>query len=340
MQRRSGLQPLKMFDNNDIIDSLKGLFLCDISPSDSRWDERKRDSVALATEMEKIGHNRYAERIRGCSGWLEFTLTDGGYKLKSARFCRVRWCPICQWRKSRMWVARFVEAYPSIEKDYPTSKFLFLTLTVKNCESSDLKATLKHLNQSFARLTQRKQWPGQGWVKSIEITRGEDDSAHPHIHCLLMVPSRYFSEKYLSHAKWVELWKRSARLDYEPIVNIKTIKIRNPAPPSATIRTPPSAYPGGHLVLGAIVETIKYAVKPEELLVGGQWLTDLIQATCKSRSVSLGGCFPKYFKADEGDETDEDMIHTGLQPDSSAKGESLDVFFGYHEWYGKYRIAG
>lgn len=238
-----------------------------------------------------------------------------------------------------MWVARFCEEFPNIEKDYPTSRFLLLTLTVKNCQSGELKATLTHLNQSFARLTRRKQWPAQGWVKSIEITRGSDGSAHPHIHCLMMVPGRYFGPEYLSHAKWVEIWKKSANLDYDPVVNIKSIKVRDYAPNSNHLSSPPSAYPGGKSVLGAIVETLKYTVKPQDMLVGGQWLTDLLAATHNSRSVAIGGVFSKYLKSGEGDETDEQMIHTGLQPDESLKKEALKIPFGYQEAYSKYRCT-
>jgi plasmid rolling circle replication initiator protein Rep len=145
--------------------------------------------LKLAKILMELGYHKLAERVYQCAKYPLFTVRDEKLKLLSVRFCRVRQCPICQWRRSLMWVAKFCVAYPKIEEDYPTSRFLFLTITVKNCPSGDLKATLNHLNHSFARLTQRKEWPAQGWVKSVEITRSEDDLAHPHIHALIMAVS-------------------------------------------------------------------------------------------------------------------------------------------------------
>ncbi|MDI4746156.1 protein rep, partial [Salmonella enterica subsp. enterica serovar Kentucky] len=35
----------------------------------------------------------------------------------------------------------------------------------------------------------RKEFkPVQGWIRTTEVTRGRDGSAHPHFHTLMMVP--------------------------------------------------------------------------------------------------------------------------------------------------------
>ncbi|WP_181880031.1 protein rep, partial [Escherichia coli] len=63
---------------------------------------------------------RYAERMASCSGLLRFgwsTLMETGearLRLRSAQFCRVRHCPVCQWRRTLMWQARFYQALPKI----------------------------------------------------------------------------------------------------------------------------------------------------------------------------------------------------------------------------------
>ncbi|WNN88804.1 protein rep [Gloeocapsopsis dulcis] len=145
---------------------------------------------------------------------LVLEASDGEYKLKLAasRFCRVRHCPVCQWRRSLMWKAKAYQALPKVKQDYPKYRWLFLTLTVKNCPIYELQKTLDWMNKSFVRLTKLKDFPAIGWIKSVEVTRGKDGNAHPHIHCLLMVAPSYFGLNYLSQERWVELWQKSARL--------------------------------------------------------------------------------------------------------------------------------
>ncbi|MDK7192887.1 protein rep, partial [Bifidobacterium sp. UMB1197] len=87
-----------------------------------------------------------------------------------------------------MWQARFYQALPKIVADYPSSRWLFLTLAVRNCAIDDLGETLTAMNSAFQRLKDRKEFaPVQGWIRATEVTRGKDGSAHPHFHCLLMV---------------------------------------------------------------------------------------------------------------------------------------------------------
>ena len=68
------------------------------------------------------------------------------------------------------------------------------------------------MNKAWQRLIQRKLFPAIGWLRSTEVTRGKDGSAHPHFHCLLLVSSSYFSGKgYLKQNDWVEMWRSSLR---------------------------------------------------------------------------------------------------------------------------------
>ena len=172
-------------------------YLSDISPADKPWDLHRVQS----DEFERLlklcdGRERYVERVRECSQWLTYALKakDDGevtLKLREARFCRVRHCPVCQWRKSLMWRARFFKALPKIQEKYPTGRWVFLTLTIKNCEISKLRSTLDGMNKAWQRLTQRKVFPALGFLKSVEVTRKDDGTAHPHFHCLMLVPAGY-----------------------------------------------------------------------------------------------------------------------------------------------------
>jgi plasmid rolling circle replication initiator protein Rep len=192
-----------------------------------------------------------------------------------------------------MWRARFYKAVPEYLKEHPSRKPVFLTLTVRNCVISDLRATVDQMNAAFARMTKRKGWPGVAWVKSLEVTRGADGSAHPHFHVLMFVRPSYFSHGYIKQSAWRELWQSCLRVDYLPVVNVKTVK--------------PKTVTGDTLadLKVSIMETLKYGVKPDDLTRDGQWLMELTQQLHKTRAVAVGGELRPYLREDEP----EDLIH-------------------------------
>jgi plasmid rolling circle replication initiator protein Rep len=204
-------------------------YLSDISPADKPWDIHRAQSDEIAKIYDSIGYDRYAERIGECSQLLTYALkaTDDGevkLKLREARFCRVRHCLVCQWRRSLMWRARFFKALPEIQVKYPTGRWIFVTLTVKNCKLSELRATLNWMNAAWKRLIERKVFPALGFVKSVEVTRGVGGTAHPHFHCLMLVPAGYFKRGYISHANWTSLWQSCLKTDYPPILDVRVVK--------------------------------------------------------------------------------------------------------------------
>ncbi|WP_172949559.1 protein rep, partial [Escherichia coli] len=72
--------------------------------------------------------------------------------------CRVRHCPVCQWRRSLMWQARFYQSLPKIVADSPDGRWMFLTLPVRNCAIEDLGETLTAMNAAFQRMKVRKEF--------------------------------------------------------------------------------------------------------------------------------------------------------------------------------------
>lgn len=210
-------------------------YLSDVSPRDVKWDKRKVQSLGIAELYAQTHYDKYTERMDACSGWLGFALVDVdgtgelAFRLRNAQFCRVRLCPICQWRRSLMWQAKFRRKLPGILADYPKHSFVFLTLTVRNCPLDELRATLAWMGESWKRLTLRKEFPAVGWVRNVEVTRGANDYAHPHFHALLMVAPGYFSQGYVSQKKWTEIWRSCLRIEYEPRVDIRVIRLRYPA---------------------------------------------------------------------------------------------------------------
>ena len=139
--------------------------LSDRSEKDKPWDLHRHDCDLVANiynssyEFEKL-----FERMNECSGHLQYSEVlnrdtgEVGIKLKKAMFCRVRHCPVCQWRRSLMWKARFYKNIPEIENEYKSARWMFLTLTIENCEIENLRETIKKMNKSFIKMIQRKHF--------------------------------------------------------------------------------------------------------------------------------------------------------------------------------------
>ncbi len=191
-----------------------------------------------------------------------------------------------------------------------------MTLTIRNVAITDLRETLTWMHKAFVRLTKLKQFPGIGWIKSTEVTRGKTPpgSAHPHFHILLMVPASYFSGKdYLSQKRWSQLWQQSTRLDYEPMVHVKAVaKYHNPQ------------------VL--IPEILKYQVKESDLVTDRTWFLELTKQLHKTRAISVGGVLRDYLR--ELEEEPEDLIGGNEQGDL----DEGHLYFGWKPQLKKYKL--
>lgn len=173
------------------------------------------------------------ERMDSCGSWLLFDecLSDQVRFLKNAKFCRDRMCAMCNWRKSisvKQVMTQVCQHLIEEEKN----KFIFLTLTIPNCEKSELRGHLFRMNKAFAKLTSKnkKIKTGiNGYFKAIEVTYNDrTDTFHPHIHAILSVGNRYFNgPEYIKHSEWLDGW-RAAYEDWNiSQVNVKKMKMDN-----------------------------------------------------------------------------------------------------------------
>jgi plasmid rolling circle replication initiator protein Rep len=276
-------------------------FLADLSEKDKSWDSHR----CKTTQLERIyhyseSHQDYAERMNVCSTFLDFRLVPGEEELKlklsHAMFCHVRLCPVCQWRRSLNWHRKALTIIPKVLEAYPTYRWLFLTLTAKHIPASDLRAELKHLNESFKRLSKLKDFPGEGWIKCVEVTPSKTTKgyAHPHLHVLMIVKSTYFSANYLSLEKWRAMWEKSARLDYRSQVDVTTFK------------QPKEELNGIKSLACMLCETIKYQVKESDLTRDPKWTLELTEQLKGTRAISTGGILKSYFR--ELEDEPEDLI--------------------------------
>jgi len=291
-----------------------------LSKGDHVWDKHRRNADIISNYYRQGGMDSHADRVAFCSQLLEFKVVPKGnngqqkLKLASAKFCRVRHCPICQWRRSLRWKARAYENLPKVVADYPNGRWIFLTLTMKNCALTDLRETLTHLNKSFKRLSELKAFPGIGWVKSVEVTRGRDGkSAHPHLHCLILLKDSYYKEDYLSKSDWIALWKQCLRVDYCPVLDVKAIRAESSP-------------------VGLIAEVLKYQCKESDLVASPEWFLEYVKQVHGKRAVGVGGVLREYFR--ELEEEPEDLI--GHDEESTEETQGSSIYFRWNRAIKKY----
>jgi plasmid rolling circle replication initiator protein Rep len=304
--------------------------LAKVSPGDKPWDRHKGEALNMTTLFaagNHEGHYRYAERIDGCAQMLRLGWDGeaGKTKLQAAFLCGVRWCPVCGWRRGLAWKARMHKALPAIKEAHRSGRWLFLTLTVRNVDASELRETLKAMGRGWQRMSQRKVWPALGSVRATEVTHSDSvtGDTHPHFHALLFVPHGYFiSSGYLEHWDWVQLWRQAMRLDYDPTVRIQTVRPGRVRKKTETTLN------------DAIAETLKYALKPNDVVAFPDWFLQITDQLHATKSVNLGGVLRKYLNEDEP-ETAE-MIEGDQE--SGGVTEKDSWFFAWRELVKQYRF--
>lgn len=331
-----------MGNDNTHQQAIKPAALLDDSSSTGKkrpWKRHKVTSRAIAASLRRISNakkgkrpelSRRAARMKRCGDYLVFADTvntetgEVTRKLRAAEFCRDRLCPMCQWRKSLVTFHQLSEIMDRVDADHPNEFIpIFLTLTMKNVPSAELGAAITRILQAWSRMmnksNRRKPWRvTAGWFRSLEITYNPDTAEwHPHIHAILLVPADYFTDadKYIDHDAWVAEWRRALRADYDPSVDVRTIKAER-----------------AH----AVAEVSKYAVKP------GEWVnlddadgTDervgLLAVELKGRRLTAFGGVMKEARAalKQEDAETADLVHTG--EDAEVRGDLL-VALDRFEW--------
>ena len=240
----------------------------------AKFTSHRRYNSAVARDLCKCQSTvDVGRRIANCSSriGLEIQLVDGQApeaKLTGGKLCNARLCPFCEWRRTRAWRRRFFEGLPKFHEDFPTHKAIFLTLTVKNCPVNELRTTIQEMHRGWNRMVQRRFFPSKFWFRRTEVTtmrEGISQSVvpymHPHIHCLVLVPSSYFSHGYIKQLEWQKQWMDAMRLDYVPVVDVRRARTKSSSG-GATIEQSKAA----------ALEASKYATKATDLINMGSVL--------------------------------------------------------------------
>lgn len=230
-----------------------------------KFKEHKKLSLELDLQSKYHQLDKYkkAQRCGKCGNWLKFEVygnkETGEVKkqLSEARFCQVKWCPMCAWLRARKLANELKSVLQQIE-DQRQVAYLFLTLTIKNPPLTELRDTLQLMSQAFNNLTKEDIFKRaiKGYVRAFEFLGDstKEGEAHPHIHAILVVDKNNYFKKskdfYISQEQWAELWQKHLKADYTPIIHITKIKAKNEKWQESD---------------SAVYETIKYCAKPLEV---------------------------------------------------------------------------
>lgn len=301
------------------------------------WTERKMQNQQLIELFERaldvdstiITESRL-DALKDCASWLIFAENQQKErKLKRANFCRVRLCPMCNWRRSLKLFSQVSEITDLILAEKKV-RFIFVTLTVRNCCGEELPETIDAMFKGFKYITNTglNFAPAKilkknlcGYMKAMEVTyNSKTNEFHPHLHCIFEVKTSYFTDGYMTKKDWVELWKSAMKLDYDPSVDVRNIK-------------------GG--TAKAVAEVAKYPVKLDSLLKienkeqASEALIYLHRAIFKRRLVTFGGDFKTYKQRLNLDDVDDgDLVH--VESEEKTFNAVAQVLFRYRADCGAY----
>lgn len=315
-----------------------GSKLADLSPKDKKWDEKKFGAQIVEkhyySERQNTEHLKRAERMHNCANWLQFKQLankDTGemrWKLAQAQFCCNRFCEVCMWRRSLRNVAKMFAKLPAIFAQYPEprSEWVLLTLTVPNVKYENTREALSEMTKAFKRLVLRVEFENavEGWVKTTEVTKEENREgyAHPHYHVLMLMKPWYFKkDHYITQERWLELWRESMRDDSITQVDVRKVK--------------PNPKIAGQDLFGAVLETLKYGVKPADLKASKPFLLAMTEQLHKLRFVDSGGALKGILKDEKV--TNKEMVKTGDDVEQENEIETEETrSFG---WSGKHFLS-
>jgi len=224
-----------------------------------------RGSLHLLPARQRRRMANVADRLRSCAVTqyvvARTPVDDATYvQVSNRRACKIRVCPQCLYRAACRDRKLLEAILTHLWQELPRARAILCTLTTRNRPFfSGLGDMLRDHRKALERF-----WTSRRIVRStlgaftaveLEI-RGtrEQPEAGVHSHSIMLVPPEYFAGDVpaIWHAEFRDLWRKAARLDYDPIVDVRVVR----SPDGADDRD---------AVFGAIVECAKYCISLEGL---------------------------------------------------------------------------
>lgn len=252
-----------------------------------RFTNLRRRTVSVAGAASVCGpeYAKRASRYYQCcqaatfDEWAHNATGEVTYSYAGGKPCKQRGCPVCQHLKSRVLVSQLQQVTDLYQERNPEYVGVFLTLTVRNCYPEQLRKTIQTMHHAFGKLRRRAEFIGavDAYFRSTEVTVSKwmGRTYHPHIHAILMVPKSYLrknSPLYITHARWVEIWRECLGVDYDPRVDVRAI-----TPEAMAARNEKEGKEGREITFRkAIKEVAKYCVKADgyQTETNGRYWTD------------------------------------------------------------------
>lgn len=332
--------------------------LCDRSPSGKvrPWRARHRAGLMLAEIYNAMGETgapgaagwlSKAQRLESCAQYVEFArAAEGQLTLHNSSFCRVRLCPMCQWRRSLKLGAQVRQVVERANAEHIAQtgaawRWLMVTYTIRNVEGVDLSAAIDRIHHGLNNMAKAKLWRGavKGWLRATEVTHNTNersaayDTYHPHMHLLLCVPAGYMSGKgYITQRGWAQLWQHYIGTDYTPVVDVRAIK------PEGGGRLPDLPVEEQAAAMGkACAEVSKYAAKPADYIIPSDLALSmstvqvLDMALNRRRMTSWGGILKDIAKQLQLDDPESgDLIHIDESTSADQTAEQLGNYVAYN----------
>ena len=316
---------------------------------DSKFAPKRKKSVLLSESYTRIGYDSKASRVASCGTELSFAyaispdgvVSEDG-KLHSANFCKDRLCPMCAWRRSYKIFGQVSRIMEHIGDKY---EYLFLTLTVPSVPAEELTETISRLVKAWSNLIRQKPFKTavRGFFRALEVTRNNDPDSnsyklyHPHFHVVLAVPKKYFTDWYITHDQWLEMWRKAYKDDSITQVDIRKAKSKDAYQKAG-------AQEAINMLSSAVAEIAKYAVKDTDYIhefdpaLTDEIVTTLAGALARRRLTAYGGCFDDAFqKLKLDDAEDGDLVHINDETINPALA-LLIVKYGWTA--GAYKMTG
>lgn len=241
---------------------------------------RKLNEKLVIPALRRIEDENDSLKIEKCG---DFIYSLNCIKCDTKHFagfnrCKNRWCLNCMRIKSLLWLSRIKERYNKVMEDekerlYPCT----FVLTIR--DSDDIEDRIKKITSAWRLMTNgNKKWRKiykkrfAGGVRSMEIKRGKNSNqwhVHFHIFVMVRVPERGFIKDFY----WLrKAWKECTK--GEGSVYIRKV------------------YPDKEgSIIGGIIESVKYIVKPESRLYEDEDFSEVYWALKRRRTINTWGCF-------------------------------------------------
>lgn len=216
--------------------------------------KHKKRTLPLYDKYYEFNQKK-ANNVLYCGSDLWFNLKEHKetkervIKLDTMFTCKDRFCPFCNWRRQMKYSKMIYTKIKALEEDKKL-RYIFLTLTVKNCKLNDLRATIQLMNKAFERMSRSVRFKKSivGFLRVLEFTVQKNDNSmmHPHFHILLVVPSGYFDTKknnYIKKEEFSKMWQKALRVDYIPVVDVRIVKSNKEKNANASIVAEMCKYP-------------------------------------------------------------------------------------------------